>query len=116
MPQLRALLSRRPGFWFFQITGWILFSAGMKLYFPALEVTNLATFWKFINFYIIGFLLTSGLRLIYTRVFKNDKSILLIVAASLLSSALIMFLVSFLDGLSAYPFMDAAGKEKFVTT
>lgn len=116
MSQIRTLLLQRPGFWFFQITGWMLFSAAMKLYFPDLQVTNLVTFWKFINFYFLGFFLTSGLRFFYTRVFKNDKSILMIVAVSLLSSALIMFLVGFLDGLSAYPFMDAAGKEKFVMT
>lgn len=114
MAQLRTFLSQRPGFWFFQIAGWILFTIGMKLYFPNMEVTDIVTFWKFVNFYLIGFLLTCGLRFIYTRVLKNDKSILLIVAVSLLSSALIMFLVGFLDGLSAYPFMDAAGKEKFV--
>lgn len=116
MFQLRTFLLQRPGFWFFQISGWMLFSGAMKLYFPNLVVTNLETLWMFLNFYFLGFLLTSCLRFIYLRVFKHDKSILLIVAASLISSALLMLLISFLDGLSAYPFMDAAGKEKFVMT
>jgi len=113
---IKSALLRQPGFWFFQITGWLLFAVGMKLYFPNMQVTNLLTFYQFFNFYFIGFLLTSGLRLVYKRIFRKDKPILLIVVTIIISSAILMLLLALFDGLANYPFWDDANRDKFIKT
>lgn len=113
---IKSALVKQPGFWFFQITGWLFFAVAMKLYFPDREVVTLLKFYQFFNFYFIGFLLTSGLRLIYKRIFRKGTPILMIVVASLVSTAVLMLILSFFDGLANYPFWDDTNRDKFINT
>ena len=113
---VKSLLLRQPGFWFFQVSGWLFFAVAMKLYFSDRGVADLLKFYQFFNFYLIGFLLTSGLRLVYKRIFRKDKPVLLIVATIIISSAILMLLLSFFDGLSNYPFWDDTMRTKFIKT
>ncbi|MFO7620594.1 MAG: histidine kinase [Bacteroidales bacterium] len=113
---IKSALLKQPGFWFFQVTGWLFLAVAMKLYFPDREVFTLLKFYEFFNFYFIGFLLTSGLRLVYKRILRKGVPILLIVAASIISSAILMLLLSLFDGLANYPFWDDTMRDKFIKT
>ena len=103
---IRAFLLRQPGFWVFQVTGWSLFALGMKLYFSEREVFNLKTFYEFYVFYFLGFLVTTGLRVIYKRILKKERSILIFILAAIFFSALAMLLLSVLADLASFPVLD----------
>ncbi len=113
---IKSLLLKQPGFWFFQVTGWLFFAVAMKLYFSDRGVADLLMVYQFFNFYLIGFLLTSGLRLVYKRIFRKDKPVLLIIVTIIISSAILMLLLAFFDGLANYPFWDDANRDKFIKT
>lgn len=113
---IKSALLKQPGFWFFQISGWLFFAVAMKLYFSDRGVADLLKFYQFFNFYLIGFLLTSGLRLVYKQIFRKDKPVLLIVVTIIISSAILMLLLAFFDGLANYPFWDNANRDKFIKT
>ena len=113
---IKSVLLRPPGFWFFQVTGWAVFAVAMKLYFPKREVVDLLSFYEFFMFYFIAFLLTSGLRLIYKRIFREEKHILLIVVTMVFASAVLMILLAVLEGLANYPFVDENERSKLIDT
>lgn len=74
---LRKLLSRKPGFWVFQLGGWIVFILIDFLQSPGqFKSDNVFTYW--IAGMLFGFLITLILRAVYKKVYQKKKNLYLI--------------------------------------
>jgi hypothetical protein len=82
---LRKLLSRKPGFWVFQLGGWIVFILIDFLQSPGqFKSDNVFTYW--IASMLFGFLITLILRVIYKKIYQGKKNLYLIILVMSLST------------------------------
>ncbi len=94
--KIRGVLMRKPGFWFFQITGWGLFY--IESYFQSFK--SLDSIEKFLLWSVsmlIQFLITILLRVIYRKVYIKRPSIyvmILVILAGSFAGALLSTLVN----------------------
>jgi len=105
MINLKELLSRRPGFWFFQISGWTVFAILMKVYYREREIDSFITFFRFFLTYFLGFLLSIGLRYYYKWILKKGRSIIFILFNIILASLVFHIVWEPLDIFISSPFL-----------
>ncbi len=113
-PVIKRFLLRKPGFWLFQATGWILFTVGMRFYYIEKPIDSFINAYRFFITYIIGFLLTLGLRYFYRWIFSGDRSIFFIISTIILSSAVCMAVWEPIDILLSFPFWSAENLSDFI--
>lgn len=113
---LKNKLSQKPGFWFFQITGWLVFAIGMKLYYSDSVIDSFLSFYKFYITYFVGFLLTLGMRFFYRSVIRTDRSILFIILMIITASTVGLLIWEPLDVLVSLPFWTSENLRSFLET
>ena len=91
-----------PGFWFFQIAGWIGFAFFDATISEHSFITNFRHFLVWLTSLIIGFTITVGLRIYYKHYFRKNSGIfmviLLIISGSLTAAFLWHYLFVFVTG------------------
>lgn len=111
---IKSNLSRKPGFWFFQIVGWLVFTTGMKIYYSEREVYSFLTFYRFYITYVLGFLLTLGLRYYYQRILRGHRSITFIVINIFVASLIIHIIWVPIDVLVSLPYLSPEELNEFL--
>lgn len=105
MSWIKQKLSQKPGFWFYQILGWLLFTIGMKIYYSEREIISLITFIRFYITYLLGFLLTLSLRYYYQKILKKSQSIFFIIIKIIIASLVIHIIWVPIDILVSTPLL-----------
>ena len=99
MPAISIKREFKPGFWFFQISGWTGFAITDALIGASHFVTNLTNFFIWLISIMVGFVITLGLRMYYKHLFNKGPGIftviLLITSGSLVAAFLWQFLGDF---------------------
>jgi hypothetical protein len=89
-------ISFNPGFWFFQVSGWIGFAITDALINEASFITDLKNFTIWLVSILVGFTISLGLRLYYKYFFRKNPGIwtsaILIISGSLIAALLWHFL------------------------
>jgi hypothetical protein len=97
----------KPGFWFFQIFGWIGFSITDALTNAAASMSDLKYFIIWLVSIMVGFIISLGLRIYYKHFFKNNSGILsvaiLIISGSLAAALLWHFIGDFVRHYLIFP-------------
>jgi hypothetical protein len=91
-------------FWMLQVSGWLLFAVAMQFYNFNYVFQSLEYFYLVFITYVLGFVLTSGLRYFYRYIYKKTKSIAMIPVYILISITIIHTFYEPLDVLVSSPF------------
>jgi len=97
----------KPGFWFFQISGWIGFAITDAFMNAASFITGMKSFIIWLVSIMVGFIISLGLKICYKHYFKNNSSILsvaiLIISGSLAAALLWQFIGDFVRHYLVFP-------------
>jgi two-component system, LytTR family, sensor kinase len=109
-------LDKTSVFWIMHITGWLLFALFMRLYEEGDFFLSLKRSLLFLLTYLIGFLLTLGLRYFYRIIYDRINSLILILIIIIMASAIALIIWEPVDVLISAPFWDEGELEEFLTT
>lgn len=84
-------------FWILNSSGWLLYTLFIVLVLKKKPITNLTVFYLSTNTYIIGFIITSGLRYAFNSIQKKSPSVYTVLILILLGSVVGAFAWNFAD-------------------
>ena len=103
-------------FWILHIAGWLLFAVFMRFYEGGDFFLPLKKFLLFLLTYLIGFLLTLGLRYFYRIIYDRINSIIIILFIIIIASAFALIIWEPIDVLISAPFWEKGELKAFLDT
>ena len=90
-------------FWILQITGWTFFTVAYAFYKPGNHFSSLRGSYLFLLTFIIGLIITTGLRYLYRFLYKKTRSIILLALGSVTATLVCLLIWEPVDVLISMP-------------
>ena len=103
-------------FWILHIAGWLLFAIFMRLFEGEDFFHPFKRFLLFLLTYVLGFLITLGLRYFYRIVYRNVDSIFLILPIIIFASTIALIIWEPIDVMISAPFWDKGELKTYLDT